>query len=63
MAREKEGFRDALVRLDQAFPNKELLNKKEVKEFLGISYDFLQRLDYPFKHHYISKVALARHLC
>lgn len=38
MPREKELFRDNLVRLDAAFPGRELLPLKEAAEYVGVSY-------------------------
>ena len=35
MAREKELFREQLQRLDEKYPNKEMLSQKEAAEFLG----------------------------
>ena len=35
MPREKESYRDNLERIVARFPNKELLNKKDVAEFVG----------------------------
>ena len=66
MPREKECFRDNLVRLDEKFPDKELLTKADVVEFLGISTATMTRRskDYGFtsKSNYVSKVKLARAL-
>ncbi len=36
MAREKELFRDYLIRLDEKFPDKEIIRQKECAEFLGL---------------------------
>ena len=36
MPREKPSYRDNLERLNEVFPDKELLNKTEVGNFLGI---------------------------
>lgn len=36
MPREKEGFRDQLVRLDELFPDRETLTLDEVSELLGV---------------------------
>lgn len=38
MAREKELFRDNLVRLDAAFPNKDLIPIKEAAQYIGCDY-------------------------
>lgn len=35
MAREKEGFRENLMRIDQAFPDKELLTITDIARFEG----------------------------
>ncbi len=61
MAREVTGFRDYLMVLNERFPDKELLNKKEICSFLGIHRDtvrkhFPQIYDRPF----VTKTDLAR---
>ena len=61
MAREKEDYRNNLERLCDAFPDKELLTKKDVIQFTGLNYRAVCRL-YPFYKNYISKATLARHL-
>ena len=66
MAREKEGFREQLERLDEKFPDKELLTKGEVIEFLGISPSTMTRRAKEFgfapRSKHVSKVKLARAL-
>lgn len=66
MPREKECFRDNLVRLDERFPDKELLTKSDVASFLGISSRTLTRRseEYGFtsRSNHVSKVKLARAL-
>ena len=42
MAREKEGFRQMLDRLDEKYPNKEVLSQPELAAFIGCSTKFLQ---------------------
>ena len=37
MAREKEGFRETLDRLDAVFPGKEIVKRSELATFLGVS--------------------------
>lgn len=65
MPREKEGFRDALDRLDARFPDTEVIKRTELAEFLGISKSTLIRR---FKKEYnerlkgYSKVVIARAL-
>lgn len=65
MAREKESYRDNLERLDTRFPEGELLNVKNVKEFCGISEERAKEM-FTFKkiggRYYISKAVLAREL-
>lgn len=41
--REKPHYRDMLVRLDEKFPDSELLSFKEVMEFLGKSYNTVNK--------------------
>ncbi len=62
MAREKEGFRDNLERLDSFFPGQELLNLKDVAKFLGIDPRSAKKFFSFSKFNYISKVLLAREL-
>lgn len=59
--REKAAYRDNLERLNEKFPDKELLTKKDVAEFLGVCYRYVAA-NYPFKNNYISKATLAREL-
>ena len=59
MAREKELFRDYLVRLDEKFPNKEIIQQKECAEFLGLDARTVKK-KYGVSRDGISKVKLAR---
>ncbi len=43
MAREKEGFRETLERLDAQFPGREVIRRNELAEFLGVSYTTITR--------------------
>lgn len=61
MPREKEAYRDNLERLNEAFPDKELLRIKDVAEFCGICTKHAAAR-FPFKDRYISKAVLARAL-
>ncbi len=62
MPKEKECYRDQLQRLDEKFPDREMINQKELAEFLGCDPKTI-RLKY--KHLFtpglgISKVKVAR---
>ncbi len=59
MAREKECYRDYLERLDEKFPNKEILPQKECAEFLGIDPRTAKK-KYGIGRDGISKCRLAR---
>lgn len=61
MSREKENFRDQLERIDKAFPNKEILSRKDVSKFTGICYS---KVGYHFtlSKGKITKVQLAREM-
>ena len=65
MAREKELFRDNLQRLDEKFPDRELLTLQDVRIFCGIS-DNTARKIFPFvkrgNRYFISKIKLASEL-
>ena len=61
MSREKEGFRDNLERLDQKFPNTELLNVQDLVNFTGRDRRTVKDV-FPFSKNYISKVEAARTL-
>jgi hypothetical protein len=43
MAREKEGFRDNMERLNEKYPDHELLTVAEVMEFCGVSRNTVKR--------------------
>ena len=59
--REREGFRDNLARLQEAFPDKELLTVSDVARYVGADRSTVRRW-YKFNAttHRISKVDLAR---
>lgn len=59
MAREKELFRDYLIRLDEKFPDKEIIQQKECAEFLGLDKRTVKK-KYGVSRDGISKVKLAR---
>lgn len=61
MPLEKLAYRDNLERLCEVFPNGEMLNMKQVKEFTGLSYPTVAKM-FSFKNKYISKATLAREL-
>lgn len=62
MAREKEGFRDNLERLDAKYPDKELLSLSEAARYLGIHRETATKLlnGKMLPGNKISKVTLAR---
>lgn len=62
MPREKEGYRFNLERLNEVFPDHDLLSVQDVIRFTGRNYRTVKEL-FPFKGNYISKVELARALC
>lgn len=61
MPREKESFRDNLERINEKFPNQELLSKKEVAAYCGLDHRTVAKL-FSFKDCYISKAVLAREM-
>ena len=63
MPREKECYRQHLERLDEKFPNRELLTQLEVAKYTGLCRQTVKKR-YPFDKNTkrISKVVLAREL-
>lgn len=63
MPLEKEGYRDNIERIKDAFPTKELLRPGEVADFTGVSKRTVYRLFKFNKDGYISVACLARQMC
>lgn len=61
MAREKAAYRDNVERIKLMYPNKELLNIKEVSLFSGVNERTVKKY-FPFKNGFISVATLAREL-
>lgn len=61
MPREKEGFRDNLERLNEFFPDHELLNVTDLMRFTGRDRRTVTKF-FNFKGNFISKVEAARAL-
>ena len=59
MPREKDDYRDLLMRLDEAFPGRELLTREEVATFLGVNPRTVKRR-YDFPAGRVTKTAIAR---
>ncbi len=63
MSREKEGYRLNLERVNEQFPDHEMLTAAEVAQFLGISDDTVRRrLKFNATTRRISKADLARQI-
>jgi hypothetical protein len=61
MPREKQNFRAQLERIDEAFPDKEILNRKEVSAYTGICYNSVSKY-FTLNKGKITKVELARQM-
>lgn len=61
MPLEKPAYRDNLERIIDRFPDRELLNKKDVIAFTGRSYEYVTKR-FPFKNNTISIATLAREM-
>lgn len=61
MPREKEAYRDNIKRLKAAYPDKELLNMREVSDFCGVDVRTVKRI-LNITDKYISIASLARKL-
>ena len=59
MPREKADYRDLLMRLDEAYPGRELLTREEVAAFLGVNPRTVKRR-YDFPAGRVTKTAIAR---
>ena len=58
---EKEGFRDNMERLNEFFPNRELLSITDVVNFTGRDRRTVVKF-FNFRNNFISKVEVARTL-
>lgn len=63
MPREKEDFRGNLERLNELYPEKEMLTIKEAMQVMGFKRDCTAKKYIPFTNHRVSKVTLARIMC
>ena len=59
MPREKELYRENLARIDESFPNREILSQKDCAEFLGLDRKTVKRR-YGVSRDGITKVQFAR---
>ena len=63
MPREKEGFRDNIALLNARFPDKDMLSKADVAEFMGVSWDTVKRhIRFNAATKRVSKADLARQI-
>lgn len=62
MPREKEGFRDNIALLNRRFPEKDMLNIKEVMEFTGQSRNTVRKNIRFTAMNLVSKADLARQI-
>lgn len=65
MSREKQGYRDTLLSLNEMFPDKGTLNRAEVAKFLGVHRTTVYRRRIPFNKETgrITKADLASRIC
>lgn len=68
MSREKQGYRDTIISLNEMFPDQGMLNKTETAKFLGISTRTLLRKENNNEIRFndtgrITKADLARQVC
>lgn len=61
MPREREGFRDNMERLNEFFPDRDLLSVTDVVRFTGRDRRTVTKF-FTFRNNYISKVKVARTL-
>lgn len=64
MPREKAGYRDQMERLNELFPDRELLTCKDLMEYTGLSRNTVKKhFRFPVGGQYIAKTELARMVC
>ena len=59
----KDNIRDAMERLDKAFPNRETLTLKETAAFLGLTQERTKEVVRRNKAKRYSKITIAHFLC
>lgn len=62
MGREKQGYRDTIEELNRLFPNKGMLEIREVAQYMGCSVRTVQRT-ITYQGTRITKADLARQVC
>lgn len=62
MGREKQGYRDTMVQLNEMFPDKGMLTRADVVRFTGKSLSTVCR-HIKFKGNIVTKADLARQVC
>lgn len=63
MSREKDGFREMMERLNERYPDRELLSISETARFLGVARDTARRHIKFNAAKKVTKVDLARQIC
>lgn len=65
MSREKQGYRDTIAQLNEMFPDKGMLSKNEVAQFMGVSRATIYNRGIKFNDNTgrITKADLARQVC
>lgn len=69
MSREKQGYRDTILALNEMFPEQGMLSRKEVAQFLGVNTTTLDRwvdtgkLRMNSRLGRLTKADLARQIC
>lgn len=63
MPREKEDYRNNLERLNELYPDHEMLTLPEVQKVMGYRSHTTIRKLVPFTHQRVSKATLARIMC
>jgi len=64
MSREKEGFRDTMAQLNEAFPDKGALSQKEAAQFLGVCrHTAARKIKFNATTGLVTKADFARQIC
>lgn len=64
MSREKAGYHDTIAQLNEMFPNKGMLSRKDVAQFMGVErHTVTRKIQFNKTTGLVTKADLARQVC